>query len=150
MKNVHGFGTKCARIWKKYARVWKKMCTDLKNTRVWKKWKMKNVKCVPRSVNLFFWSKNWIFKKVKKKNNRKKSVPGSVNYFFWSKTWIFKKVKKCRKSVPRSVNYFFGRKLDFYKKDPPEKMMQNELKINSIALLTSLFRHFLFLMKNTK
>ena len=36
------------------------------------------------------------------------------------------------------------------KKGPPEKMMQYELKINSIALLTSLFRHFLFFMKIMK
>ena len=33
----------------------------------------------------------------------------------------------------------------FHKKDPPEKILQNELKIDSTALLTSWFRHFLFL-----
>ena len=32
----------------------------------------------------------------------------------------------------------------FSKKDPPEKMMQNDLGINSRALLTSRFMYFLF------
>ena len=36
-----------------------------------------------------------------------------------------------------------------FKKDPPETMMQNALKNNSIALLTSCFWHICFFMKNT-
>ena len=35
-------------------------------------------------------------------------------------------------------------------KDPPEKMMQNDLGINSIALLTGRFMYLLFFMKHVK
>ena len=42
------------------------------------------------------------------------------------------------------------KKYGFSKKYPPEKMMQNAVKINSIALLTSRFRYFLFFMKSIK
>ena len=41
----------------------------------------------------------------------------------------------------------YGKTIDKIKKYPPEKMMQNGPRIHSKALLTSLFRHFLFFKK---